>query len=148
MKIGIRTPSLKKSFKASTTGKAKRAVKSTVNPLYGKKGMGYINNPKKAVYNKIYNKTSFSAFKGSSKGIGALFMGLFYLTWMMLKWIFVGTFYLCKWTFYSLPVWIFNTSKRLIQEHKDKKAGLLPKDNPETGLEDDPDDIVLELDKE
>lgn len=28
MKFGMRTPSLKKSFKARTTGKAKRAVKN------------------------------------------------------------------------------------------------------------------------
>ncbi len=27
-----------------------------------KSGMGYINNPKKAIYNKIYNKTSRSIF--------------------------------------------------------------------------------------
>lgn len=60
MKFGIRTPSVKKSLKARTTGKAKRKVKSTVNPLYGKKGMGVVNNPKKAVYNKAYKKTTFS----------------------------------------------------------------------------------------
>lgn len=60
MKIGYRTPSLKKSLSAMTTGRAKRAVKSSINPLYGKKGMGYINNPKKAVYNKVYNKTTRS----------------------------------------------------------------------------------------
>lgn len=58
MKVGFRTPNIKKSVKARTTGKMKRAVKKSVNPLYGKKGMGYINNPKKAVYNKIYNKTT------------------------------------------------------------------------------------------
>lgn len=62
MKIGMRKPSLKKSFKARTTGKAKRKIKKAVNPLYGKKGMGLINNPKKAVYNKVYKKTSFSIF--------------------------------------------------------------------------------------
>ena len=58
MKVGVRKPSLKKSISARTTGRAKRAVKSSINPAYGKKGMGYINNPKKAVYNKIYNKTT------------------------------------------------------------------------------------------
>lgn len=58
MKMGIRTPNIKKTVKARTTGKMKRAVKKSVNPLYGKKGMGYVNNPKKAVYNKVYNKTS------------------------------------------------------------------------------------------
>ena len=60
MKFGMRTPSLKRSFKARTTGRAKRAVKKALLPGYGKKGMGWIKNPKKAAYNKIYNKTSFS----------------------------------------------------------------------------------------
>lgn len=63
MKIGVRKPSIKKSFKARTTGKAKRVVKKAVIPAYGKKGTGIIKNPKKAVYNKVYNKTSFSIFK-------------------------------------------------------------------------------------
>ena len=61
MKVGPRKPSIKKAVKSRTTGKIKRQVKKSVNPLYGKKGMGYINNPKKAVYNKVYNKTSFDA---------------------------------------------------------------------------------------
>ena len=60
MKFGMRTPSLKKSIKARTTGKAKRAVKKAVVPGYGKKGTGWLKNPKKAAYNKVYNKTSFS----------------------------------------------------------------------------------------
>lgn len=60
MKFGFRTPSLKRSFKARTTGKAKRAVKKAFIPGYGKKGSGWIKNPKKAAYNKVYNKTSFS----------------------------------------------------------------------------------------
>ncbi|WP_285005190.1 hypothetical protein [Lactococcus formosensis] len=60
MKIGMRKPSIKKSVKARTTGKAKRKVKKALIPGYGKKGMGYIKNPKKAVYNKVYKKTTFS----------------------------------------------------------------------------------------
>lgn len=60
MKFGLRTPSLKKSFKARTTGRAKRAIKKALIPGYGKKGMGWIKNPKKAAYNKIYRKTTFS----------------------------------------------------------------------------------------
>ena len=62
MKFGLRAPSLEKSIKARTTGRIKREVKSAINPLYGKKGMGWINNPKKAAYNKVYKKTSFSTF--------------------------------------------------------------------------------------
>lgn len=59
MKFGMRTPSLKKSFKARTTGRFKRSMKKALIPGYGKKGMGYIKNPKKAIYNKVYNKTTF-----------------------------------------------------------------------------------------
>lgn len=60
MKFGVRKPSLKKSIKARTTGKAKRAVKKAVIPGYGKKGTGWIKDPKKATYNKVYKKTSVS----------------------------------------------------------------------------------------
>ena len=60
MKFGMRTPSLKRSIKARTTGKAKRAIKKALDPTYGKKGMGMIKNPKKAIYNKVYKKTTFS----------------------------------------------------------------------------------------
>jgi len=60
MKIGYRKPNMKKRIKARTTGKAKRAVKKTVVPTYGKKGTGIYKNPKKAVYNKVYNKTTKS----------------------------------------------------------------------------------------
>ena len=57
MKVGIRKPSIKKSISAKTTGRAKRAIKKAVVPGYGKKGTGWIKDPKKAAYNKIYNKT-------------------------------------------------------------------------------------------
>lgn len=60
MKFGVRTPSIKKSVKARTTGKINRQVKRSVVPLYGKKGTGIIKNPKRAVYNKVYNKTTIS----------------------------------------------------------------------------------------
>lgn len=59
MKFGFRTPNLKKSIKARTTAQVKRNIKRSINPLYGKKGMGIINDPKKAIYNKVYKKTTF-----------------------------------------------------------------------------------------
>ena len=69
MKIGIRKPSLKKSLKARTTGKLKRSAKKAVNPLYGKKGMGVLKNPKRSARNKVYKKTTI--------GLGSLFKSLF-----------------------------------------------------------------------
>ena len=61
MKIGVRKPNIKKRVKSRTTGKAKRAVKKSVNPVYGKKGMGYAKDPERAFKNKIYKKTTISA---------------------------------------------------------------------------------------
>ena len=60
MKIGMRKPSLKKSLKVRTTGKAKRAIKKALVPGYGKKGTGLFKHPKKTIYNKVYKKTTFS----------------------------------------------------------------------------------------
>jgi hypothetical protein len=60
MKFGMRTPSLKRSLKARTTSKWKRQAKKAVIPGYGRKGMGWMKNPRKALYNKVYRKTSFS----------------------------------------------------------------------------------------
>lgn len=62
MKFGMRKPSLKKSMKARTTGKLKRKAKGAINPLYGKKGTGWVRDPKRAMYNKVYRKTTFSIF--------------------------------------------------------------------------------------
>ena len=60
MKFGVRTPSLKKSISARTTGRAKRPIKRALIPGYGRKGRGWITNPRKAAYNKIYRKTTVS----------------------------------------------------------------------------------------
>lgn len=59
MKFGMRKPSIKRSITARTTGAAKRAVKKAVVPGYGKKGSGWLKDPKKAAYNKVYRKTTF-----------------------------------------------------------------------------------------
>lgn len=69
MKFGIRNPSIRKSFSARTTARAKRAVKKAIIPGYGKKGMGWVRDPKKAAYNKIYHKTTV--------GVGGIFKSLF-----------------------------------------------------------------------
>lgn len=58
MKVGLRKPNLEKRFKARTTGKLKRQAKHAVIPGYGRKGMGYLKDPKKALYNKMYHKAT------------------------------------------------------------------------------------------
>ena len=56
MKIGIRKPSIKKRVAARTS--PKRMLRSKVRVP---KGAGFITNPKKATYNRIYNRTSKKA---------------------------------------------------------------------------------------
>ena len=66
----MRKPSLTRSLKARTTSKWKRQAKKAIIPGYGKKGMGWVKNPKKAMYNKVYHKTTFGLsdlFKPSKK---------------------------------------------------------------------------------
>lgn len=60
MKFGVRTPSLKGRVKARTS--IKRQVVHRAG-LKMPKGMGVLRSPKKAVYNKVHNKTSFDIFK-------------------------------------------------------------------------------------
>ena len=62
MRIGMRKPGVKRMIKARTTGRAKRAVKSAVIPGYGKRGMGFVKNPKRAVKGAIYRRTTFSVW--------------------------------------------------------------------------------------
>ncbi|MGE9850253.1 TerB N-terminal domain-containing protein, partial [Lactobacillus amylovorus] len=59
----FRKPSLKASFKARTTSRAKRAVKRAIIPGYGKKGTGFIKNPKRSMYNAVYHRTSIDTLK-------------------------------------------------------------------------------------
>ena len=74
MKYGIRTPNINKRISARTTGKITRTMNKVVNPLYGKKGIGFINDPSKAVYNKVYNKTTTSIDNIIDRIFGAILM--------------------------------------------------------------------------
>ncbi len=59
MKFGIRKPSLSKMIGARTS--LKRFVRHNLG-LKAPRGWGWLTNPKKALYNRIYNRTSFSLF--------------------------------------------------------------------------------------
>jgi len=55
MKFGFRTPSLKKRFSSRTS--LKRIVRHSMG-LKVPKGYGTFTNPKKALYNRVYKKTT------------------------------------------------------------------------------------------
>lgn len=55
MKFGYRIPSLTKRIAARTS--VKRVIRHNLG-FKAPRGMGWITDPKKALYNKVYNKTS------------------------------------------------------------------------------------------
>jgi hypothetical protein len=55
MKFGFRIPSLTKRIAARTS--VKRVIRHNLG-FKAPRGMGWITDPKKALYNKVYNKTS------------------------------------------------------------------------------------------
>ena len=57
MKFGIRTPSIKRSLRARTSWK--RTARNA-SGFKAPKGAGWITNPKRAAYNRVYNRTSVS----------------------------------------------------------------------------------------
>jgi len=60
MKFGFRTPSLKRRISARTSIKRQVIHRAGIKMP---KGFGVLRNPRKAVYNKVYNRTSFDIFK-------------------------------------------------------------------------------------
>lgn len=57
MKFGTRMPSLTKRIAARTSWK--RYVRHGLG-VKAPRGMGWLTNPRKAAYNRVYNRTSFS----------------------------------------------------------------------------------------
>jgi hypothetical protein len=57
MKVGIRTPSFSKSIAARTSWK--RRLRHSAG-LKAPRGYGWLTDPRKAAYNRIYNRTTFS----------------------------------------------------------------------------------------
>ena len=60
MKFGFRTPSLKKRISARTS--IKRQIVQRAG-LKMPRGYGWVRNPKKYVYNKVYNRTTVDILK-------------------------------------------------------------------------------------
>ncbi|MBU5310921.1 hypothetical protein KQI38_02690 [Tissierella carlieri] len=60
MKFGPRKPSLNKRIAARTSIKRQIVHRGGFNMP---RGYGWVRNPKKYVYNKVYNRTTFDIFK-------------------------------------------------------------------------------------
>ncbi|MCL5951185.1 MAG: hypothetical protein M1132_05590 [Chloroflexi bacterium] len=60
MRFRIRRPSIRKSIAARTSGK--RVVRNTLG-LRAPRGFGWFTNPRRATYNRIYNRTTRGCFR-------------------------------------------------------------------------------------
>ena len=97
MRGGYRRPSVKKSVKSRTSGRVIRTARRSVTPGYGKKGMGWAKDPKRAAYNSIYGRTTQSVRGGVSgddlscgcTGCGCMsLIFIFVLLWRSIGWLF------------------------------------------------------------
>jgi hypothetical protein len=59
MKVGLRTPSVRKSIAARMSWK--RRLRNSAG-LKAPRGYGWFTDPKKAAYNRAYNRTTFSVW--------------------------------------------------------------------------------------
>lgn len=57
MKFGLRKPSLQKSFAARTS--FKRVLRHSLG-VKAPRGAGWLTNPKKAAYNRVYSRSTVS----------------------------------------------------------------------------------------
>ncbi len=57
MKFGIRAPSIRKMVAARTS--PRRFIRHSLG-LKAPRGLGWLTNPKRAAYNRVYNRTTVS----------------------------------------------------------------------------------------
>ena len=76
MKFGFRIPNLNKRIAARTS--VKRALQNSLG-MKAPRGMGWITNPKRAAYNRVYNRTSKGCMFVWLVGLGLLGTGY----WML-----------------------------------------------------------------
>ncbi len=81
MKFGFRTPSLKRRIAARTS--LKRMVRHKLG-IKMPRGLGMVSNPKRAMYNKIYHRTTIPAERAAQKGWPLLLLIFAPLIWLML----------------------------------------------------------------
>lgn len=71
MKFGFRVPSLKKRVAARTS--LKRVARHNLG-LKAPRGAGWLTSPRKAAYNRVYNRTSWGLGRGGVLVLIVLFL--------------------------------------------------------------------------
>jgi hypothetical protein len=79
MKFGPRIPSLKKRIAARTS--PARLIRHSLG-LKAPRGWGWLTNPKRAAYNRVYNRTSFG-LKGCVWVLALPLAGAMWVFWRL-----------------------------------------------------------------
>lgn len=77
MKFGIRTPSLRKRIAARTS--LKRYVRHSLG-FKAPRGWGWLTNPRRAAYNRVYNRTTV----GCAVVVVAALVATTFAAWLVL----------------------------------------------------------------
>jgi hypothetical protein len=73
MKFGMRRPSLRGRIAARTS--LKRYVRQSMG-LKAPRGWGWLTNPRRAAYNRIYNRTTFDLFRPRRRRASGCLVGV------------------------------------------------------------------------
>ena len=98
MKFGVRQFSLNKRISARTTGRITRSIKRKFVPAYGKYGM--LKNPKKAIYNRIYHRTTVDSTKAWGVAfalVPAIILAPVLICYYLVKWAVLLIYNMFKW---------------------------------------------------
>jgi len=77
MRFGLRIPSLRKRIAARTSWR--RAVRNSLG-LKAPRGWGWLTNPRRAAYNRIYNRTSVGLGRGCALVLALLVLAFLLAT--------------------------------------------------------------------
>lgn len=125
VKFGLRTPSLRKSLAARMS--FRRVIRHSFG-IKAPRGFGWVTNPKKAAYNRIYNRTTFGLRdfarhrRGRRKNNVSTVAALFYLLLFFLMVSLAVTFW--PLALVAFLAWVF--AGVALGRRKAKRAQLLP----------------------
>jgi hypothetical protein len=82
VKFGIRVPSVRRRIAARTSWK--RLVRHSLG-LKAPRGWGWLTNPRRAAYNRVYNRTTVGVGKGCVVAVGAVGLPLLFAALALAK---------------------------------------------------------------
>jgi hypothetical protein len=84
VKFGVRRPSIRKRIAARTSWK--RVVRHSLG-LKAPRGYGWLTNPKRAAYNRVYNRTTVGLGKGCGVILAAVIGTMIAMVTLIIRYV-------------------------------------------------------------